>query len=149
MCDLPGAWSRKITELQTDGFFGLTRDWTHDRGVDVVLDMVGGSYIARNIKALADDGRLIMIAFLGGSEANIDFSQIMRKRLTVTGSTLRPQSVAAKAMIAEELLNNVWPLLSCGKIAPVIDHVFALKDAPNAHKRMEKSVHIGKLILKV
>ena len=130
-------------------FGGLTRDWTHDRGLDMVLDMVGGSYISRNLNALSEEGRLIMIAFLAGAKAEIDFSQIMRKRLTVTGSTLRPQSVAAKAAIAEALERHVWPLLASGKVAPLVDHVFALKDAPNAHKRMEKSAHIGKIIMKV
>lgn len=130
-------------------FSSLCRDWTNERGLDVILDMVGGPYIARNINALAMDGRLVMIAFLGGAQADIDFSQIMRKRLTVTGSTLRPQSDAAKAGIARELESQVWPLLSKKKVAPVMDHVFALKDASNAHKRMEKSSHIGKILLKI
>lgn len=130
-------------------FGGLTRDWTDGRGLDVVLDMVGGGYIARNIKALAVEGRLIMIAFLGGPKAEINFAQVMVKRLTLTGSTLRPQSVAAKAAIARDLEAHVWPLLAAGKVAPVMDHVFALKDAANAHKRMENSTHIGKIVLKV
>ncbi len=130
-------------------FGGLTRDWTDDQGLDVILDMVGGIYIERNIKALAMDGRLIMIAFLGGAEAKIDFSQIMRKRLTVTGSTLRPQTVQAKAKIAQELEAQVWPLLASGQIKPVMDHTFPLAGVVNAHLRMEKSVHIGKIVLKV
>jgi len=130
-------------------FGGLTRDWTDGRGLDMILDMVGGSYIKRNIKALAIEGRLVMIAFLGGAVAEINFAQIMVKRLTVTGSTLRPQSVAAKAGIAESLEKHVWPLLASGRIAPVMDHTFAMKDAVNAHKRMEKSSHIGKILLKV
>jgi len=130
-------------------FGGLTRDWTDGRGLDVILDMVGGGYIARNIKALALEGRLVMIAFLGGPKAEVNFAQVMVKRLTLTGSTLRPQSIAAKAAIARDLEEHVWPLLASGRIAPVMDHVFALKDAVNAHKRMENSTHIGKIILKV
>ena len=130
-------------------FGGLTRDWTDEKGLDVILDMVGGIYIDRNIKALALDGRLIMIAFLGGAEATIHFAQIMSKRLTVTGSTLRPQSVQAKAKIAKDLEEKAWPLLSAGQIKPVMDHTFSLKAASNAHLRMEKSAHIGKIVLKV
>jgi len=130
-------------------FGGMTRDWTNDRGLDMILDMVGGSYIPRNIKALALDGRLVMIAFLGGSTQEINFAEIMTKRLTVTGSTLRPQSIAAKAKIASELKEHVWPLLSSGRVAPVMDHTFALEHALNAHRRMENSTHIGKIVLKV
>ena len=134
---------------QVMDFGGLTRDWTHEKGLDMVLDMVGGPYIARNIKALAEDGRLVMIAFLAGSEEMIDFSQIMRKRLTVTGSTLRPQSVATKARIARALEDKVWPLIAAGRVGPVMDHTFALKDVANAHKRMERSSHVGKIVLKI
>lgn len=130
-------------------FGGLTRDWTNEKGLDVILDMVGGVYIERNLKALAQDGRLIMIAFLAGATAEIDFSQIMRKRITVTGSTLRPQSVQAKANIARSLEQHVWPLLSSGRVKPVMDHTFPLSGAVNAHLRMEKSSHIGKIVLKV
>ena len=130
-------------------FGGLTRDWTDEKGVDVILDMVGGIYIERNIKALAEEGRLIMIAFLGGAEQKIDFSQIMRKRITLTGSTLRPRSVQAKARIAAALEEHVWPLLASGRIKPVMDHTFGLNQAVNAHQRMEKSAHIGKIVLKV
>lgn len=130
-------------------FGGLTRDWTDERGLDMILDMVGGSYLARNIKALAVEGRLVMIAFLGGATIELNFSEIMRKRITLTGSTLRPQSVAAKAKIAEELRAHVWPLLNVGRVRPVMDHTFALKDALNAHRRMENSSHIGKIVLKV
>lgn len=130
-------------------FGGLTRDWTDEKGLDVILDMVGGVYIERNIKALAEEGRLIMIAFLAGSTAEIDFSQIMRKRITVTGSTLRPQSIRSKAKIAKSLEEKVWPLLSSGRVKPVMDHTFPLAGAVNAHLRMEKSNHIGKIVLKV
>ena len=111
--------------------------------------MVGGQYILRNIKALALEGRLIMLAFLSGAKAEVNFAEIMVKRLTVTGTTLRPQSVAAKNEIAAELEEKVWPLLAAGRVAPVMDHVFALHDAKNAHKRMEHSAHVGKMVLKV
>ncbi|MCI2399773.1 NAD(P)H-quinone oxidoreductase [Aliiroseovarius subalbicans] len=118
-------------------------------GPNLVLDMVGGDYIARNIKALALDGRMVHIAFLSGPKAEINFAMVMAKRLTITGSTLRPQSDLAKARIAEELADKVWPLLDTGKIAPVMDQTFALEDAAKAHARMETSQHIGKIVLKV
>ena len=118
-------------------------------GADLILDMVGGSYIPRNIKALVPDGRLVMIAFLEGPKVEVNFAQIMVKRLTVTGSTLRPQSDAAKAEIAEELRKKLWPLISAGTVKVTIDSEFALKDAAEAHRRMESSNHIGKIVLKV
>jgi len=118
-------------------------------GADVILDMVGGDYIVRNLKALANDGRLVQIAFLGGPKAEVNFAPLMVRRLTITGSTMRPQSDAAKAAIAEDLLREVWPLLSAGRIAPVMDSEFALDEAGDAHRRMESSAHIGKLVLKV
>ncbi len=118
-------------------------------GANLILDMVGGSYIPRNIRALADDGRLVMIAFLEGPKAELNFAQIMARRLTVTGSTLRPQSDLAKARIAEALRAEVWPLLSSGRIAPVMDSDFPLERAAEAHARMEGSSHIGKIVLDV
>ena len=118
-------------------------------GADLILDMVGGSYMQRNIKALADDGRLVHIAFLQGPKAELNMMQIMTRRLTVTGSTLRPQSDLAKARIADELRAKVWPLLAAGSIAPVMDQEFALADAAAAHTRMESSQHIGKIVLRV
>ncbi|MFW2589173.1 NAD(P)H-quinone oxidoreductase [Sagittula sp. SSi028] len=118
-------------------------------GANLILDMVGGDYIARNLRALADDGRLVQIAFLQGPKADINFAQIMMRRLTVTGSTLRPQSDIAKAEIAAALRETVWPLLDQGKIAPVMDSEFALNDAAAAHARMEGSTHIGKIVLSV
>lgn len=118
-------------------------------GANLILDMVGGPYIPRNIKALADDGRLVQIAFLQGPVSELNFAQIMVRRLTVTGSTLRPQSVAAKAAIAEELRAKVWPLLDQGRIKPVMDSAFPLADAAGAHARMESSAHIGKIVLDV
>lgn len=118
-------------------------------GADLILDMVGGLYIPRNFRALADDGRLVQIAFLQGPKVEINFSDLMRRRLTMTGSTLRPQSDQAKAAIAEDLLAKVWPLLDAGKIAPVMDSEYALEDAAAAHARMEASGHIGKIVLKI
>jgi len=118
-------------------------------GANLILDMVGGDYIARNIRALATEGRMVHIAFLSGPKAEINFAQIMAKRLTITGSTLRPQSDLAKARIANELAANVWPLLDAGRIGPVMDQTFALEDAAKAHARMETSQHIGKIVLKV
>lgn len=120
-----------------------------DGGADVILDMVGGGYLPRNIKALANDGRLVMIAFLDGPKAEVNFAQIMVKRLTVTGSTLRPQSDIAKAEIARDLRHKLWPLIESGAVRPFIDSEFDLKDAAEAHRRMETSEHIGKIVLKV
>lgn len=122
---------------------------TEEGGADLILDMVGGSYIPRNIKALANDGRLVMIAFLEGPKVEQNFAQIMVKRLTVTGSTLRPQSDAAKAEIAQTLRDRLWPLIESEAVKVTIDSEFALKDAADAHRRMESSGHIGKIVLKV
>ena len=118
-------------------------------GADVILDMVGGPYIPRNLKALADDGRLVQIAFLQGPKTEVNFAQLMTRRLTFTGSTLRPQSDLAKAKIAQQLRDVVWPLLSQGKIAPVMDSTFNMTEAVAAHSRMESSAHIGKIVLAV
>ena len=117
-------------------------------GADLILDMVGGSYIPRNIKALANDGRLVQIAFLTGPVVELNFAHIMARRLTVTGSTLRPQSDLAKARIAGELREAVWPLLEAGTVAPVMDSEYPLEAAAAAHARMESSGHIGKIVLK-
>ncbi|WOI56383.1 NAD(P)H-quinone oxidoreductase [Palleronia sp. LCG004] len=118
-------------------------------GANLILDMVGGDYIPRNIDTLADEGRLVQIAFLGGSNAELNFAKVMMRRLTITGSTLRPQSDLAKARIADALGEHVWPLLAARKVAPIIDSEFALADAAKAHARMESSEHIGKIVLKV
>ena len=118
-------------------------------GVHLILDMVGGAYIEKNIKALVDDGRLVQIAFLKGAKVELNFAQIMTRRLTVTGSTLRPQSDLSKSQIASELLEKIWPLLSTGRINPVINSVFDLNDVSSAHLLMESSKHIGKILLKV
>ena len=118
-------------------------------GADLILDMVGGSYIQRNLSALADDGRLVQIAFLQGPTERINMVQLMTRRLTMTGSTLRPQTDLAKARIAQDLRETVWPLLAKGRIAPVLDSEFPLNQAADAHTRMESSNHIGKIVLSV
>ncbi len=118
-------------------------------GADLILDMVGGPYIQRNLKALADDGRLVQIAFLQGPKVDLNLVQLMVRRLTITGSTLRPQSDLGKAQIARSLRSEVWPHLAAGRIGPVMDSTFALEEAPAAHARMESSGHIGKIVLKV
>jgi len=118
-------------------------------GADLILDMVGGGYLPRNLQALADDGRLVQIAFLQGPKVEVNFAQVMMRRLTITGSTLRPQSLAAKARIAAALEAEVWPLLAKGRIAPVIDSEFPLVEAAAAHARLEEGRHIGKIVLKV
>lgn len=120
---------------------------THGRGADVILDMVGGSYISREIDCLADDGRLALIAVQGGVKAEINLGQILRRRLTLTGSTLRPRSVAFKAAIAQSLWAQVWPDLEAGRIVPVIHSTFAAADAARAHTLMESNQHIGKIVL--
>lgn len=118
-------------------------------GANLILDMVGGDYLPRNIKALADEGRLVQIAFLQGPKVELNFAQIMMRRLTVTGSTLRPQSDVVKAGIAAELRAKVWPLLESGQVKPVMDSVFDLSEAAAAHAHMESNAHIGKIVLKV
>ncbi len=118
-------------------------------GANLILDMVGGSYIARDIKALADDGRLVFIAFLESPKAEINFAQIMLRRLTVTGATLRPQSDAAKAEIARALVAQVWPMVEAGKLRVVFDSEYPLEEAAAAHARMESGAHIGKIVLKL
>lgn len=118
-------------------------------GANLILDMVGGDYLPRNVKALAEDGRLVQIAFLQGPKVELNFALVMMRRLTITGSTLRPQSDLAKARIADSLRETVWPLLDTGKVGPVMDSEFPMDQAPEAHMRMESSGHIGKIVLKV
>ena len=118
-------------------------------GADLILDMVGGDYLPRNVRALKNDGRLVQIAFLQGSKVALNFAQVMMRRLTITGSTLRPQSDGAKAKIAADLLAHVWPLYASGRIKPVMDSEFPLAEAAAAHTRMEASEHIGKIVLNV
>ena len=118
-------------------------------GVDVILDMVGGTYIQRNLKSLADDGRLVQIAFLEGAKADLNLVQMMTRRLSITGSTLRPQNDLVKQRIAEGLQKHIWPHLASGRIAPIMDSEFPLAEAARAHTRMETSEHIGKIVLKI
>lgn len=118
-------------------------------GADLILDMVGGPYLPRNLKALADDGRLVQIAFLQGPRIEVNFAEMMTRRLTLTGSTLRPQSDLAKARIAAEIERNLWPLVAAGRVKPVIDSEFRLSEAPAAHWRIDAPGHIGKILLKV
>jgi NADPH:quinone reductase-like Zn-dependent oxidoreductase len=121
---------------------------TGKRGVDVVLDMVGGPYLARNISLLARDGRLVVVAVQGGTkDPNFDLVPVMVRRLTITGSTMRPRTAAEKAAIARSLLDRVWPLLEAGTCAPVIHGVFPLEQVADAHRLMESSSHIGKIVL--
>ncbi|WP_206378391.1 NAD(P)H-quinone oxidoreductase [Sneathiella limimaris] len=134
---------------KTEDYVEVVQELTDGKGVNLILDMVGGDYIQRNISALAVEGRLVYIAFLGGPKAEVNFAPVMLKRLTITGSTLRPQSVQAKADIANSLETKVWPLLNAGTVSPVIDSVFPLEEAAAAHKRIDDSGHIGKIMLEV
>jgi NADPH2:quinone reductase len=128
-------------------FVEVVKQQTEQRGVDVILDMVAGDYLPREIEILAEDGRLVVIATLGGSKASIDAGTIMRRRLTITGSTLRARPVAFKAAIARALHEKAWPLLESRKVQPIIDQVFPAADAAQAHQLMESSAHIGKIML--
>ena len=130
-------------------FVEAVKNATDGRGVDLILDMVGGDYIARNIRSLAIRGRLVQIAFLNGPKTEINFVPIMTKRLTVTGSTLRPRSDLAKARIADALREKIWPLLENGRVRPIMDSTFPLESAAEAHKYMESSGHVGKIVLAV
>lgn len=134
---------------KTQDFVEVIKAATGGRGVDVILDMVAGDYIGRDIKALADDGRIVIIATLGGSKSGFNANELMRRRLTITGSTLRPRPVSFKAAIARNLQERVWPLLSSGKIKPIIHTTMALEDASKGHAMMEAGEQIGKIILTV
>ena len=136
-------------DYKTQDFVAETRRLTDNRGADVILDMVGGDYIPRNIQAAAVDGRIVSIAFLNGATTEVNFMPVMLKRLTLTGSTLRPRSIEEKASLARTLREKVWPLIEAGRVKPLIDTVFPLKDAARAHALMEKSSHIGKIVLTI
>lgn len=138
--------AERAINYRTEDFVAVM---TAEGGADLILDMVGGEYIARNLRALADDGRLVQIAFLQGPKVEVNFSTIMVRRLTVTGSTLRPQSDLAKARIAADLRARLWPLIEAGRVRPVIDSEFPLAEASAAHARMESSAHVGKIVLRV
>lgn len=132
---------------RTTDWVQAVREATAGRGVDLVLDIVGGDYVARNLAVLAEEGRLIQIAFLKSSKVELDLMQVMRRRLTITGSTLRPRSPEEKGAIARQLAEKVWPLFEDGTIKPVIHAVFSLERASEAHRMMEESQHIGKIVL--
>ncbi|MCW5612850.1 MAG: NAD(P)H-quinone oxidoreductase [Rubrivivax sp.] len=132
---------------RTQDFAAETKRLTGGRGADVVLDMVGGAYIEREVQCLADDGRLALIAVQGGTDARFDAGLVLRKRLAITGSTLRPRSVAYKTALARELRERAWPLLEAGRVRPVIHQVFPAAQAAEAHALMESSTHVGKIVL--
>lgn len=134
---------------RSEDFVEVVKSLTGGRGVDVVLDMVAGDYVAREIDCLADDGRIALIALLGGAKANVDLGQVLRRRLSISGSTLRPRPVAFKGAIAQKLREQVWPLFAAGKIKPVIYKTFPLEQATEAHALMESSTHVGKIVLQV
>ncbi len=134
---------------RSEDFVEVVKSLTGGKGVDVVLDMVAGDYVAREIDCLADDGRIALIALLGGAKANVDLGQVLRRRLSISGSTLRPRPVAFKAAIAQKLREHVWPLFAAGKIKPVIFKTFPLEQAAEAHALMESSTHVGKIVLQV
>jgi putative PIG3 family NAD(P)H quinone oxidoreductase len=144
-----GLGAERAINYRDEDFLTVIQELTGGEGVDVILDMVGGGYIAKNVKALRTEGRLVQIAFLEGSKTEFDFLPVMLKRLTIMGSTLRPRTIEAKAVIAEELLREVWPLLDSGRIAPLIDSTYPLAQAADAHARMESSAHIGKIMLTI
>ncbi len=146
-CEELGA-ERAINYREKD-YVAVIRDLTDGEGVDVILDMVAGEYFRKNLSILAPEGRLVQIAFLGGPKGEVDLMPIMRNRLTITGSTLRPQTIEAKAAIAEGLRRTVWPHVEAGRIKPVIHATFPLSDAAAAHRAMEDGDHIGKIVLEV
>jgi NADPH2:quinone reductase len=146
-CEKLGA-TRAINYRDED-FVAVIKELTGGRGVDVILDMVGGDYVPRELACLATDGRLSLIAFLGGTKTSLDLSDILRRRLTITGSALRPRTVEFKASVAQALREKVWPLIEAGKIRPVIYKTFALEEAAAAHALMESSEHVGKIMLDV
>ena len=146
-CERLGA--ERAINYRDEDFVAVVKELTGGEGVDVILDMVGGDYIARNVAALRTGGRLVYIAFLGGSKVELDFLPIMLKRATITGSTLRPRGVEEKGVIAGELEREVWPLLDSGRIGPVIDSTFPLAQAADAHRRIDAAEHIGKIVLTV
>ena len=137
----------RAVNYREEDFVAAVREATAGRGADVILDMVGGSYIPRNHEAAAQDGRIVQIAFLQGSRAEVDFRRLMMKRLTHTGSTLRARSVAEKASIARALEERVLPLLAAGRCRPVMDTTYRLEDAAGAHARMDGGEHVGKIVL--
>ena len=146
-CEKLGA--ERAINYKTEDFVEVVRSATGGKGVDVILDMVAGDYVPREVKALAEDGRIVLIATLGGGKATLELGDILRRRLTLTGSTLRPRSVEFKAAIASALREKVWPLVEAGKIKPIIHATFPLEQAAQAHEMLEAGEHIGKIVLAV
>jgi NADPH:quinone reductase-like Zn-dependent oxidoreductase len=139
--------AERAIDYKREDFTAIVKEATEGRGVDVILDMVGGPYVEKNLRALAVEGRLVQIAFLQGSKVTLDLVHLMMRRQTITGSTLRPRSVADKAAIARALREKVWPLIEAKRVRPVIDRSFPLAEAAEAHRLMQSSAHIGKIIL--
>lgn len=140
--------AERAIDYRQEDFVAVLKEATQGRGVDVILDMVGGPYVEKNLRSLALEGRLVQIAFLQGSKVTLDLAHLMVRRQTITGSTLRPRPVAEKAAIARNLRDKVWPLIEAGKVRPVIDRTFPLAEAAAAHRLMESSAHIGKILLR-
>jgi NADPH:quinone reductase len=146
-CERIGA--TRAINYNAEDFAAAVSAATNGRGVDVILDMVGGSYLPRNLQTLAIEGRLVVIATQGGAKGEIDVLRMMQRRLVITGSTLRPRPAQFKAEIKAQLLRHVWPLLEAGRIKPIVDAVFLLADAGKAHAHMENNVHKGKIVLTI
>jgi len=137
----------KAINYKTENFIEVIREITNGKGVDLILDMVGGDYVQGNLKSLANDGRLVLINMMMGKDVQVDLSQVMTKRLTITGSTLRSRDSVFKAAIGQNLEKHIWPLLASGEIKPIINAVFPSEKATDAHRLMESSEHIGKIVL--
>jgi len=146
-CEALGA--TRAINYRSEDFVEVVRKQTEGHGADVILDMVGGSYLERNLRAAPLDGRIVQLAFFEGSKVDIDLMRVMMRRLTLTGSTLRAQSAEAKARMAQNIESRVWPLVAEGKLKPVIDSTFKLADAAGAHRRIDASDHLGKIVLVV
>ena len=146
-CESLGA--ARAINYRSEDFVSAAKEFTGGRGVDVILDMVAGDYVPRELQCLADDGRLVIIALLGGAKANVDLNAVLRRRLVITGSTLRPRAVEFKGAIARSLRSAVWPLLEAGRVRPVVYRSYPLTEAAAAHALMESSEHIGKIVLTV
>jgi len=139
----------RAINYKTEDFVAVVKETTGGRGVDVILDMVGGEYVDRELKCLADDGRIVIIAMLGGAKSTVNLNEILRRRLVLTGSTLRPRPVEFKGAIARSLREKVWPHIESGRIKPVVFRIFPLEEAAQAHALMESGAHIGKIVLNV
>ena len=139
----------RAINYKTEDFVAVAKEATGGRGVDVILDMVGGEYVDRELKCLADDGRIVIIAMLGGAKSTVSLNEILRRRLVLTGSTLRPRPVEFKGAIARSLRERVWPHIESGRIRPVVFRIFPLDEAAQAHALMESGQHIGKIVLSV